>query len=267
MDQVMSTVLSPDKNNSSDSSEQSPPFFTVSEKEINNGTVLLDEEITEIQPKHKNQSSVKRKWVMIATKAKEELAEQVPLEPRQHQQKRRHTLQKQDSIFADTEEHVVFKPVKKGDVQTPGTQFTSLINNIVAQNRQRSHDQQRQTLLQRQLQFNIHTNATKEVLKEQTEELVNKSDEFMTETSNFRNITFKLMNLKQQSNSSAELANGSGNSSEATTSNLLVASSALKWKQKATKIPHPENSVTSENNLLEKDNVIVTILEEDKENK
>ncbi len=215
---------------------------TNSEQVKNNGSIDLDQEIQPVPCENgQTPSEVKRKWVMVATKATEEgRSEHVPLERRDPQRNKKRVLQRQENIPVDNDEHVVFKPVIKGDCETPGTQFATLINNIVAQNRQKKHDQQRKTLLERQLQFNLHLNATKEVLKEQTEELINKPDEFEPETNNFRNITLKLMNLKKPS------TNPENSSLQATTpSNLLMISSAQKWKQKAAKMHSKKNLTTS----------------------
>ncbi len=92
----------------------------------------------------------------------------------------------------------------------------------------------RQTLRQRRQQFNLHTDATKEVLKEQTE-----PEEFDVETedNSFRNITLKLMNLNRLQSDS--LDGGDITSPEITAPKLLAASSALKWRHKA-KIHHPK---------------------------
>ncbi len=186
-------------------------------------------------------SEVKRKWASVAVKAaSSEEREHIPLNRySSHGQAKRELLKKQKSVLAGADKHVVFKPGTKGERKGAGIEFAILVNNIVAENKEKVDDRQRQSLRERLQQFNLHTDATKEVLKEQTEELINKPEEFEIETedNSFRNITLKLMHLNRSQSDS--LDGGGITSPEITAPKLLAASSALKWRHKA-KMHHPK---------------------------
>ena len=226
-------------------SEYNVPQHLASISEYDEEKEPLDEETIEVQTDPiADKSEIKRKWVTVAAKAKEE-QKNIPLKRFYSQQTKDELLQRRKSTLALNDEHVVFKPGKQRD----GKKFVSLVNNVVEENRQRFGDRQRQTLNQRLQQFNQHTNATKEVLKEQTEELINKPEEFETETEDsFRNITLKLMRLRVKNNALDVAMN-----SEVTGPKLLAASSAFKWKQKAMKSHPPKNNDSVEGTEKESD--------------
>ena len=187
-------------------------------------------------------SKAKNRWVKFAAEAIEKKTangESIELQPL-NLQKRKKSLQRQRSCFLDEVEHAVYKPGQSLDATSPGSQFANLVNNLLAQKKkEKDNASPRLTLQERQMSFHWHTTATKEVVKEQTEELISKFDEHGRRKNRFRNVTQE-MTQRMKAEKRPRFASIVGQAmvvkskdKDNAGTNDRTSSAALMWKKKA----------------------------------
>ena len=167
-------------------------------------TSPTDLNVPEDDQSSKKSTEVKKRWIRFANDSLEKKDENIELE---HIHSSGNRLQRLDyrerkkrkriqSVFLDDQEHQVFRPNASQDPKTPtSSQFANLVFNIMAQNPESTSPTPTSagnSLKERREQFEKSIKTTQQVVKEHTEELINKPDEVLGEKMTFRDLTKKL---------------------------------------------------------------------------
>ena len=127
----------------------------------------------------KPMASIQKKWISAASRSvqfKDDNAKESPVSGMEMQElppRRRNCLK--SLVLSDSARHAIFLPRQATLPQNSSKHaFANLVDNVVKYKKQLNS--QLDDLKERQLEFNCHTQATKEILKEHTEEYINHHD-------------------------------------------------------------------------------------------